>query len=104
MKGYLGEYELSICESKFAGHTPMDWAMLWIDKYGQIEGAHHKTWLIDQIKRILCGTDIIVMGAQWESGHEEMRFSLKSPSDDYLEFIKEYEEDGEYSWDCGIAP
>ncbi len=48
-------------------------------EYGQIDGAHHKTWVIDQMIRELLGTE-------------------------YDKFIKEYEEDGEYTWDIGIAP
>lgn len=48
-------------------------------EYGQIDGAHHKTWVIDQMIRELLGTE-------------------------YDNFIKEYEEDGEYTWDIGIAP
>ena len=48
-------------------------------EYGQIDGVHHKTWVIDQIIRELLGTE-------------------------YDNFIKEYEEDGEYTWDIGIAP
>jgi hypothetical protein len=26
-------------------------------RYGQIDGAHHKTWVIDQIVRLLAGND-----------------------------------------------
>lgn len=48
-------------------------------EYGQIDGAHHKTWVIDQMIRELLRTE-------------------------YDKFIKEYEEDGEYTWDIGIAP
>jgi len=51
--------------------------------YGQIDGAHHKTWAIDQMVRALTG-------------------------DGYDAWIKEYENevDGEkeYEWDTGIAP
>lgn len=49
--------------------------------YGQIDGAHHKTWVINEMVMAL--------------------------SDNYAKFISDYEtdEDGnEYSWDCGIAP
>jgi len=50
---------------------------------GQIDGAHHKTWVIDQIVRLL--TD-----------------------DEYDAWIKNYckGEDGldTYSWDVGIVP
>lgn len=54
-----------------------------IFQYGQIDGGHHKAWVIDQIVRILTG-------------------------DKYKEWVKEYtydEETGEcYSWNKGIAP
>jgi hypothetical protein len=52
-------------------------------RYGQIDGAHHKTWVIDQMVRVLTG-------------------------DAYDEMIKEslVGEDGPntYDWDIGIAP
>lgn len=51
--------------------------------YGQTDGAHHKTWVIDQILRILTG-------------------------DEYEELIISYcnGDDGPetYGWDEGIAP
>lgn len=47
--------------------------------YGQIDGDHHKAWVIDQIVRILT-------------------------RDDYEEWVALYEEDGEYEWNTGIAP
>lgn len=52
-------------------------------QYGQIDGDHHKTWVIDQIVRNLTGND-------------------------YKEWIKHYEYDEEtgeeYTWNKGIAP
>lgn len=53
-------------------------------QYGQIDGDHHKTWVIDQMVRILTG-------------------------DKYNEFVKEYETDEEtgekeWTWKNGIAP
>lgn len=53
-------------------------------QYGQIDGDHHKTWVIDQTVRILTG-------------------------DKYNEFVKEYEIDEEtgekeWTWKNGIAP
>ena len=48
-------------------------------QYGQIDGEHHKTWTIDQMVRQLLGNK-------------------------YDNFVKEYEEGGEYSWNTGIAP
>ena len=48
-------------------------------EYGQIDGDHHKLWVIDQMLRVLLG-------------------------EDYRDFIEDYEENGEYKWDIGIAP
>lgn len=50
-------------------------------QFGQIDGAHHKAWVIDQIVQILTRPD-------------------------YEQFLREYRcEDGEtYTWDQGIAP
>ena len=51
--------------------------------YGQIDGGHHKTWVIDQMVRALTGQD-------------------------YDYWVKDFEhgEDGPetYFWDTGIAP
>jgi uncharacterized HAD superfamily protein len=54
-------------------------------KYAQIDGDHHKMWVIDNILRILLGKK------------------------DYAIFVEEYyeeDEDGEveYIWDTGVAP
>lgn len=52
-------------------------------QYGQIDGAHHKTWVIDQMVRALTG-------------------------DKYEEWVKDFCDgvDGPetYSWETGIAP
>lgn len=54
-----------------------------IESYAQIDGSHHKDWVIDQVVRILTG-------------------------DGYEKWIAEYcwGEDGSdtYNWDEGIAP
>lgn len=53
--------------------------------YGQIDGSHHKAWVIDQMVRVLCGTE-----------------------EKYRKWIDAYEApltDSEcYDWDTGIAP
>lgn len=49
-------------------------------RYGQIDGDHHKMWVIDQMVRSLCGTE-----------------------EEYNEWVKKYTDD-DYEWDCGIAP
>lgn len=54
-------------------------------KYGQIDGSHHKTWTIDKMVKILCGS-----------------------KQNYNKFIEKFEEgdDGPktYEWDSGIVP
>lgn len=55
-------------------------------RYGQIDGSHHKMWVIDQMIRILTGSD-------YEKIIKEN--SLPNEGDD---------EDEVYEWDCGIAP
>ncbi len=47
--------------------------------YGQIDGAHHKDWVIDHMVRALTGPQ-------------------------YAAWVAEYEEGGKYTWDTGIAP
>jgi hypothetical protein len=50
-----------------------------IFKYGQVDGSHHKAWVIDQVTRIL-------------TEHQ------------YDEFVSEYGGYGEFEWDTGVAP
>lgn len=50
-----------------------------VHEYAQIDGDHHKAWVLDQIVRILTG-----------------------PA--YVEWVKAYERGGEWNWDEGIAP
>lgn len=49
--------------------------------YGQIDGAHHKAWVIDQMVRKLLGSD-----------------------EAYQEWVATYCGDDEYEWDTGVAP
>lgn len=53
------------------------------NQYGGIDGAHHKTWVIDQMVRALTGEDY----AKWVAEHNAG-------------------EDGPdtYEWDVGIPP
>ena len=54
--------------------------------YGQVDGSHHKMWVIDQMVRALCGSE--------EEYHKWLeKYKEPTPSD----------EDG-YEWDEGIAP
>ena len=50
------------------------------ERYGQIDGGHHKMWVIDQMVRVLLKTE-----------------------DAYKQWVLEYEGE-DYDWDTGIAP
>lgn len=108
MEGYLGETDVDIQQSEFKDYTPSDWAMYFIESYGQIDGDHHKLWVLDQIARILKGTKVIVKEAKWDNGQSEYRVHLDKKSSEYKQWVKEMKngEDGEntYGYDKGIAP
>jgi hypothetical protein len=100
MNGYLGEKVVD----EFKDRSQTEWAKFWIYRYAQIDGAHHKLWVLDQVQRILCGTKVVVSEASWDNGHKEYRYKLHEPSKEYLDWVEEYEDDGEYEWDTGINP
>lgn len=105
---YLGETPTDICRSPFHAHKKEDWAMSFIEAYGQIDGDHHKAWVLDQVARILNGTKVIVTTARWEDGHKEYRINVGKPSKKYLGWVKsmQFGEDGDetYGYEEGIAP
>lgn len=111
MEGYLGETPVDTAtHPQFSSWTPDQWAMLFITKYGQIDGEHHKTWVLDQVSRILKGTPVTVVEARWSNGESEFRVNTAEPSEAYLawreEMLGRNELTGEpeYGYDEGIAP
>jgi len=56
-------------------------------RYGQIEGDHHRCWVIDQMVRELTANDT-------GDGYEDWVHNYESPADF----------EGEYKWKTGIAP
>lgn len=50
-------------------------------EYGQIDGDHHAKWVLDQMVRVL----------------------LKDEKE-YENWVRKYENNGEYEWSIGIAP
>jgi hypothetical protein len=56
-----------------------------IERFGGIDGAHHKQWVLDQVVRLLLGTEEAY--AQWV---EEMSDGEDGPNT--------------YEWDVGVAP
>lgn len=109
---YLGEFDVIIETSEFKDFTPADWAMYFIERYGQIDGAHHKQWVLDQTMRILKGTPVIVKVARWANGETEYRvWTSEDVSQDYVNWVysmlgerDEITGETEYTYDEGIAP
>jgi hypothetical protein len=111
VNNYLGEFTVNIqTHAVYKNYTSADWALYFIAHYGQIDGDHHKTWVLDQVARILKGTPVIVKTVKWGSGYEEDRVELGEPSQAYKDWVEEMkgstDEDGsrEYNYDDGIAP
>jgi hypothetical protein len=111
MQGYLGTFDVPVSETPFAAYTPADWAMYYVGSYGQIDGEHHKLWVLDQVARILKGTPVIARQARWDNGQTEWRVSVGEPTPEYHEWVKEmrgeFDEDWEeyeYSYDEGTPP
>jgi len=110
MEEYLGETIINIKDTEFKDYTPSDWVLYFIERYGQIDGAHHKQWVLDQVARIIHGTPVIIKLAKWDSGNSEYRVVLGEPSQKYLDWVEEMkcwnetDEEYEYSYEEGIAP
>lgn len=101
---YLGEKIVDIQQTEFKNYNSSDWAMYFIASYGQIDGSHHKQWVLDMVSRVLNGTAVIVKEASWDNGQKEYRISLDTPSENYLQWVEEMKCGGEYDYDEGIAP
>ena len=112
---YLGENPIEQFNTPYAQYSNVDFAMLFNEKYGQIDGAHHKQWVLDQMVRILKGTEVLIMEARWKRKNgtilSEYRLeTAKPPSEEYLKWRdacrgKTYADGSrEYYYDEGIAP
>ena len=108
---YLGETDVDIATSGFANLTPSDWAIYFIERFGQYDGGHHKQWTMDQVVRILKGSPVIVKEASWSTGEKEYRVSVGEPTQEYKDWAiamkgdwDAEEEEFEYDYDEGIAP
>jgi hypothetical protein len=111
MHGFLGAEPVNPLEvPKFAQFGTTDWAMLFVSKYGQFDGLHHKAWVLDQVARILKGTPVLVTLARWENGEHEYRFETGEPSQAYLDWVDQmrgkHEPNGtrEYGYYEGTPP
>ena len=107
MEGYLGETRVEQKDTPYKDYTKAEWALLFIQKYGGIDGAHHKDWVLDQVARILNDTPVEIKLAKWSNGQEEYRFTVDA-TQRYFDWVAECKngEDGPdtYSYEEGIAP
>jgi len=110
MEGYLGSFPVDVATTSFKDYTQSDWAMYFIEYFGQYDGAHHKQWVLDQVARILKGSPITIDEARWSNGTTEYRVSVGDPSSEYEEWVRDMlgdcDDDGEYEYeyDEGIPP
>ena len=105
MEGYLGEKDVTMQYD--IARDPENMALLYIQMYGSIDGAHHKDWVLDQVARILNGAPVTVKEASWTNGQTELRYTVGT-CDAYENYVADCKqgEDGpeSYGYDCGIAP
>ena len=109
MVNYLGETLICVADSPYTNYTPSDWALHYIKQYGQIDGEHHKQWVLDQVVRVLNGATIENMRlAEWDNGERNYRFNVGTSAqyEEWVEEMLERDENGEpqYSYDVGIPP
>lgn len=113
MTKYLGETLVNQNDvEEFKSFNQSDWAMYFIESYGQIDGSDHKLWVLDQVARLLKGTPVIIRLAKWEDGSCEYRVSVsKKESIEYKKWRlrmlgnnDEIEGSYNYIYDEGIAP
>lgn len=103
MAKYLGQNVVKQEETQYKDYNRIDWVEYFLDSYGEIDGAHHKMWVINQCLRIIKGTPIIINLARWDDGQVEYRITTGEPSQEYLNYVKEVEDAG-YEVNDGIPP
>lgn len=85
---------------------PIKRALYIAENYGQGDGAHHKAWAIDQMVRALLNCPLEEVEYKLPSSSDPNRVysaTKQGESKEYIEFIKEYEQDGVYTWEKGIS-
>lgn len=107
MVEFLGEVVIDQKDvPDFLEFTKVDWAMYFIEHYGQFEMPYHKAWVLDQVAHILNDSPIIIRKATWSDGTVEYRPIVGEPSDKYIQWLHDMEGEimGEYDYDKGLAP
>jgi hypothetical protein len=100
MQKYLGEFETDYGKEM----SKEEWALEYVRCYGD----HHKSWVLDQVARILNGTPVFCKEARWSDGTTDIRANTGEPSQKYLDWVASCKdgEDGPdtYNYSEGIAP
>jgi hypothetical protein len=95
---------VDIKDSPFRKFKKEDWCLYFIERYGQIQGAHHKQWVLDCVARILNDCEIEIEKATFDDYQPEFRVSVIGETTKYLGWVEETKCGGIYSYDEGIAP
>lgn len=108
MKGYIGERVVQAQETPFASYTQTDWIAYFIDRYGSIDGDHHKQWVLTQAMRLCHGAPVTIKLAEWADGagkiiHSEYRITVGAPGPSYDKWLAEREAE-DCGWDPGVPP
>lgn len=109
MPNYLGEFPVNREDTFLHTMTPSEIALYYIFVYGQIDGEHHKAWVLDQVVRILNGAPIVdLREARWDDGNTEIRFSIGT-CEQYQNWVLQYQQpddagEPEYTYNTGVAP
>lgn len=90
--------------------TGPDLALAYIERYGGIDGSHHKQWVLDQVVRALHFSPRVTRDATDSQG-TPYTYLEQGESDSYIEWVKAYQgeydeeyEEYEYTWDNGGTP
>ena len=85
----------------------IDKALKYAIKYGGIDGAHHKDWVIDQMVRALTGCPMETGEAKDYKGNP-YTYEAQGESEEYNKLVADAcdGEDGPetYGWEIGIPP
>jgi hypothetical protein len=103
---WIGETPVALEDSPYKDWDSIRLAMYYIESYGQIDGAHHRAWVLDQVAKVLKGGQIVnLRKAEWTDHPPEYRFDV-SETQEYLDWVKAMkgEDEEEYDYDHGIAP
>jgi hypothetical protein len=74
-------------------------AMAFVERYGSIDGSHHKQWVLDQVVRALLNCPRVKHVDDEDEDHPGYAWFELGESEDYDTWCQEHE-----AWDFGLAP